>query len=77
MGKASPELDPIEEVVRLLVLQLRRSSASQGELAAELSRAGFGPARIAKLLGTSTQTVSKDLQRAKKPRGARPSGRSS
>lgn len=60
-------MDPQEEIARLLAIQIRRTAASQAQAVLELSRAGFTPARIAQLLGTSTATVSKDLQRAKKP----------
>jgi DNA-directed RNA polymerase specialized sigma24 family protein len=63
-----------EEIVRLLVLQLRMRLGNQASAIVELSRAGFGPSRIAELLGTSPGTVNVALQRAKKAtkvRGAR------
>jgi DNA-directed RNA polymerase specialized sigma24 family protein len=60
-------MEPAEELVRLMVLQLRRASSSQAEAISELRKAGFGPSRIAELLGTTVATVNKDLQRAKKP----------
>jgi len=50
-------VDPQEEIVRLLAIQVRRSSANQGETILDLSRAGFGPKRISELLGTSSNTV--------------------
>jgi predicted transcriptional regulator len=63
-------VDRLDELVRLITIQLRRGSASQASLAQELSRAGFRPARIAELLGTTTATVTTDLDRAKKSSGA-------
>jgi DNA-directed RNA polymerase specialized sigma24 family protein len=59
-------LEPQEEIVRLLAIQLRRSSESQADAILELSRAGFGPTRIADLLGTTANTVNVTLQKAKK-----------
>ena len=59
-------LEPQEEIVRLLAIQLRRSSENQAELILELSRAGFGPTRIAELLGTTANTVNVTLQKAKR-----------
>jgi DNA-directed RNA polymerase specialized sigma24 family protein len=59
-------LEPQEEIVRLLTIQLRRSSDNQAEVILELSRAGFGPTRIADLLGTTANTVNVTLQKAKK-----------
>lgn len=58
-------LEPQEEIVRLLAIQLRRSSENQAEVVLELSRAGFGPTRIADLLGTTANTVNVTLQKAK------------
>ncbi len=59
-------LEPQEEIVRLLAIQVRRGSESQAEAILELSRAGFGPTRIAALLGTTANTVNVTLQKAKK-----------
>lgn len=68
-------MDPHEEMVRLLAVQLRRSAESQTAAIMELSKAGFGPSRIAELLGTSAHTVSVTLdlakRRAKKERSGR------
>lgn len=61
----APE-DRLDEIVRLLALQLRRSATSQAALAQELARAGFKAPRIAELLGTTPGTVHKDLQRGQK-----------
>lgn len=63
-------VDRLDELVRLVTIQLRRGSTSQASLAQELSRAGFRPARIAELLGTTTATVNTDLDRAKKSSAA-------
>jgi len=58
-------MDTQEEIVRLLAIQLRRGSESQAEAILELSRTGFGPTRIAELLGTTANTVNVTLQKAK------------
>jgi len=57
--------DSQEEIVRLLVLQLRRTAKNQAEIIFELNRAGFGQTRIGELLGTSSNTVSVALAKAK------------
>jgi predicted transcriptional regulator len=62
-------MDPQEELVRLKVIELRRSLGSQTEAIVELSKAGFGPSRIAELLGTTANTVNVTLQKAKKSAG--------
>jgi hypothetical protein len=59
-------VDTQEEIVRLLTIQLRRSVESQAQAIEELSRAGFAPARIAELLGTTANTVNVQLAKAKK-----------
>jgi predicted transcriptional regulator len=59
-------MNPQEELVRLHVIDLRRRLGNQTETIVELSRAGFGPSRIAELLGTTANTVSVTLQKAKK-----------
>jgi hypothetical protein len=61
----SDDLSPEEELVRLLVTQLRLQLGSQASVIAELTRAGFGPKRIADLLGTTQGTVNVANQRAK------------
>lgn len=65
-------MEPIEELIRLQVLDLRRRLGSQTEAIVELNRVGFGPSRIAELLGTTANTVNVTLQKAKK-RGGRTS----
>jgi DNA-directed RNA polymerase specialized sigma24 family protein len=59
-------MDPQEELVRLKVMELRRSEESQSETILALKQAGFAPSRIAELLGTTPNTVNVALQRAKK-----------
>jgi len=59
-------MDPQEELVRLQVIDLRRRLGSQTEAIVELNKAGFGPSRIAELLGTTANTVNVTLQKAKK-----------
>lgn len=65
-------LDPQDEIVRLLAIQVRRQFESQGEAILELSRAGFGAARIADLLGTTPNTVNVAIQKAKKKQSSKP-----
>jgi hypothetical protein len=62
--RSEPKRD--DEVARLLAIQLRLQMGSQSACIAELSRAGFGPTRIAELLGTTPNTVNVTLQKAKK-----------
>lgn len=63
--KSGP-LEPMEELVRLGALLLRRQASTQTEAVLELSKAGFGPSRIAELLGTTPNTVNQAIQGAKK-----------
>jgi hypothetical protein len=69
------ELDPIDEVVRLMVVQLRLQIGNQAGTIAELSRAGFNTGRIAELLGTTSGTVSVALQRVRHGRSQKPKDR--
>lgn len=59
-------MDTQEEIVRLLALQVRIGLPSQSDAIRELNRSGFGPSRIAELLGTTPNTVNVTLQRTKK-----------
>ena len=59
-------MEPLEEIVRLLAIELRRDSPSQAQAIEEMSRAGFGPSRIAELLGTTPNTVNVAISNAKK-----------
>lgn len=58
-------MDPQEEIVRLLTIQLRMQLETQADAIRELGKAGFGPTRIAELLGTTPGTVNVALVRAK------------
>lgn len=58
-----------EETVRLLAILVRRQLGNQAEAIRELDRAGFGPTRIAELVGTTANTVNVTL--AKQKRAAR------
>lgn len=62
-------LDPTEELVRLVALQVRLQLGNQSQAIVEMARAGLGAARIAELLGTTPNTVNVALNRAK--RGSR------
>jgi DNA-directed RNA polymerase specialized sigma24 family protein len=57
-------LDPIDEVARLLALNLKRERGLQ-EVIVELDSVGIMQARIAELLGTSPGYVNVALTRAK------------
>ncbi|MFC6157186.1 sigma factor-like helix-turn-helix DNA-binding protein [Kribbella jiaozuonensis] len=66
---AVDDINHLDELVRLEVLRLRRTTANQAETIIELSDAGFSAGRIAELLGTTPATVRNALVRAKKNRG--------
>ena len=59
-------MEPAEEITRLLALHLRLALPNQTQAILELNRAGFGPTRIAELLGTSTATAKVTIQKARK-----------
>ena len=59
-------MDPQDEIARLLATQIRLQIGSQGEAIQELSKIGFGPSRIAELLGTSANTVNVTLAKKKR-----------
>lgn len=56
----------MEEIVRLLAIQLRKDTESQAQAIEEMSRAGFGPSRIAELLGTTANTVNVQIAKSRK-----------
>jgi transcriptional regulator len=62
-------MDVQEELVRLMVVQLRRTAKTQLEVIVELDKAGFGQTRIADLLGTTQNAVNVALNKAKKRTG--------
>jgi DNA-directed RNA polymerase specialized sigma24 family protein len=55
-----------DEVERLLALLVRLTIGSQADTIVEMNKVGFGPSRIANLLGTSPGTVNVAINRAKK-----------
>jgi CRP-like cAMP-binding protein len=59
------KLDPLDEVARLLALNLKRERALQ-EVIVELDSVGIPQTRISELLGTSAAYVNVALTRAKK-----------
>ena len=58
-------MEPLEEIVRLLTTQIRLGLDNQTLAIQELSKSGFGPSRIAELLGTTPGTVNATLARQK------------
>ncbi len=71
MAEPRKELDPLDEIARLLAVLVRRDCESQTEAITEIARVGIGARRIGELLGTSPNTVNVTLQKAKKKeRGA-------
>jgi CRP-like cAMP-binding protein len=69
--KVAAALDrPNEELVALAVLMLRRQADSQSELAREMHAVGFTTARIAMLLGTTSNTINQAIQKAKRAKPA-------
>jgi DNA-directed RNA polymerase specialized sigma24 family protein len=58
-------VDAQDEIVRLLAIQVRNQFENQADAIRELSKAGFGPKRIAELLGTTPGTVNVTLAKAK------------
>jgi DNA-directed RNA polymerase specialized sigma24 family protein len=64
----SGSLDRDDEIVRLLAILVRRTVESQADAIVELHRAGFGPTRIAELLGTTSGTVNVAVNRFKSKR---------
>jgi len=66
-ARKTAEVEPgsIDELVRVLALTLRYSDVPQGVLVHDMVRAGWGPTRIADLLGTTPNTVNQ--QRRRKP----------
>ena len=59
-------LEPTDEIARLLATIIRIQLPSQADAIKELNKAGLGPKRIAELLGTTPNTVTVALNRAKK-----------
>jgi hypothetical protein len=59
-------MEPQEELVRLIAMQIRLQLDNQSVAIQEFSKAGFGPSRIAELVGTTPGTVNVTLAKAKK-----------
>lgn len=59
-------MDTKEEIVRLLAIQVRSQYESQADAIRELTKAGFGPTRIAELIGTTPGTVTVTLAKSKR-----------
>jgi DNA-binding CsgD family transcriptional regulator len=59
-------MDTQEEIVRLLAIQVRSQYESQADAIRELTKAGFGPKRIAELIGTTPGTVNVTLAKSKR-----------
>ncbi len=59
-------MDPQEELVRLIATQIRLQLNNQSVTIQELTKSGFGPTRIAELLGTTPGTVTVTLAKQKK-----------
>lgn len=60
------EMDPQDEIARLLATMIRLQVENQTQAIIELGKAGIGPARIGALLGTSADTAKVTLARARK-----------
>lgn len=70
-------MDREEEIVRLLALDIRLRSENQAEAIRALHSAGFGPGRIAELLGTTPGTVNVTIARVKRREGKQTNERKS
>ncbi len=57
--------DLLEELVRLLALQIRLQLPNQNQVILEMHRAGFEPARIGQLLGTTPDVARAAVNKAK------------
>jgi DNA-binding CsgD family transcriptional regulator len=55
----------LDEIARLLAVEIRTQAGTQAEAIAALGAAGIGPKRIADLLGTSANTVNVALSRSR------------
>ena len=65
-------MDPQEELVRLLAIQVEVAFDTQAEAFTRVrKRAGFGPTRFAELLGTTPGTVNVTLVKGRESRGTK------
>ena len=60
------ELEPLDEIARLLATLIRLQLETQADAIRELGKLGIGPKRISELLGTTPNTVTVTLSKAKK-----------
>jgi hypothetical protein len=60
------EVEPLDEIARLLATLIRLQLETQADAIRELGKLGIGPKRIAELLGTTPNTVTVTLSKAKK-----------
>lgn len=67
-GEGWAAMDPQEEIARLLATLVRLQVDDQAQAIVELGRAGFAPARIGALLGTSADAAEVTLARARRKR---------
>jgi hypothetical protein len=69
MAAKKTEVEPgsVDELVRLIALDLRYRGIPQGVLVHDLTGLGFAPSRIAELLSTTPNTVSQQ-KRAARPK---------
>jgi DNA-directed RNA polymerase specialized sigma24 family protein len=65
----------LDQIVRLLALQIRLSVGNQTEAIIEMGKTGLSSSRIAELVGTTAATAKTTLQRAKKPRITKKTGK--
>lgn len=65
-NRAPAELEPLDEIARLLSVLIRNQYETQTEFIVALSRAGISNPRIATFLNTSTDSVGATLRQRRK-----------
>ena len=60
------EIEPTDEIGRLLATLIRLQLPTQADAIRELGKSGLGSKRIAELLGTTQNTVNVTLSKAKR-----------
>ena len=71
-SEASDLLSRLDELSKLMALQVRSTIGSQTQTILELDRLGFSARRIGELLGTTRNTANVTVQKAKKRKAAAP-----
>lgn len=71
----SSPIPSLEKIARLLAMLLVRDRPNQKEQISLLNGAGYPPAEIAAMLGTTAHTVSVSLSGMKKARGGKRAGK--